>query len=63
MQHLLQIRKTCGNPEAFAKLFSHEQFSIAKTSNLAIRDAMDRVHMLIGDFSAADERDTQSARG
>jgi hypothetical protein len=44
-------------------LLRHEQFPIAKGNNFAIRNPIDRVHMLVGDLAATDERDPQDARG
>lgn len=54
-QHLIQIGKALGNAEAFAKLSRRQQFSIAQTYNPAIRNSMNRVHVLVGDFTAADD--------
>jgi hypothetical protein len=58
----LQIRKTCRNPKAFAKLPRHEQFPIANRYDFAIGNAMNRVHMLVSNLAATDDRDSQGAR-
>ena len=58
-QHFSQIEEMFGNAEAFAKLPSHERFLIANSHDLAIRDAMDRLHMLVGDLSATDYGDAK----
>jgi hypothetical protein len=44
-------------------LLGHEQFPIAKGDNLAIRNPMNRMYVLVGDLAASDERDPQDARG
>jgi hypothetical protein len=38
-------------------LLGHEQFPIAKSDNFAVRNPMDRVHVLIGNLSAAEYGD------
>ena len=57
LQHLSQAGEALANAEAFAKLPRHEQFPIAKSHDLAIRDAMDGLHVLVGDLSTTDYGD------
>jgi len=40
----------------------HEQLPITNGDDLAIRDAMDSMSMIIGNIAATDERDPQGAR-
>ena len=62
-QHFRYIGKALRNVNALPQLLRHEQFPIAKGNNFAIRNPIDRVHMLVGDLAATDERDPQDARG
>ncbi len=59
LQRFSPIGEALANAEAFAKLPSHERFLIANSHDLAIRDAMDRLHMLVGDLSATDYGDAK----
>jgi len=40
-------------------LLRHEKFPIAKGNNFAIRNPMDGLDMLIGNFAATDDGDAQ----
>jgi hypothetical protein len=57
VEHFLQIRKAHSNPTAFTQLLGHERFPIAKSDDFTIRNAMDGLHMLIGDLPATDYGD------
>src|SRR5947207_772963 len=59
LHHLLRIRKTCRDPKAFPQLLCHQRFLIAQGYNLALRNPMDRVDVLVGDFAATDYRYTE----
>ena len=61
MQHLLQIGETSGNPKALAKLVSHVWFPIANHHNLAVRNAMNGLNMLVGNLSTTDYRYTEQS--
>ena len=62
LQHFSQIGKTCGNSEALPQLLRHERFPIANRHNLAIRNAMNGLNMLVGNLSATDYRDPEHER-
>jgi hypothetical protein len=57
LQHFRQLRKACRNPKTFPQLLRHERFPIAKSDNFTIRNAMDRLHMLVRNLSATDDSD------
>jgi hypothetical protein len=57
-QHFLRIGKAFRDIETLGQLFGHEQFLIASGYNLAIRNAMDRRHMLVGNLAAPDDTDS-----
>jgi hypothetical protein len=59
VQHFLQIRKAHSNPTALTQLLGHERFPIAKSDNFAVRNAVDGLHMLVGDLATADEGDAK----
>ena len=59
LQHFLQIGKAFRNAKALPQLLRHEQFPIANGYNPAIRNPMDGLHMLIGNFAATDDGDCQ----
>src|SRR5438034_7982993 len=59
LQHFLQIGKAFRNAKAAPQLLRHEQFPIAKGNNFAIRNPMNRLHMLVGNFAATDYRDAK----
>src|SRR5437868_7952816 len=52
LQHLLRIGKTCRDPKAFPQLLCHQRFPIANRYNLAVRNAMNGLNMLVGTLSA-----------
>jgi hypothetical protein len=58
LQHFTRIRKAHSDPTAFTQLLGHEQFPIAKSDNFTIKNAMDGLHMLIGNLSATDYADS-----
>jgi len=43
-------------------LLGHERFAIANGNDFAVRDPMNRRHMLVRNLAAAYKRDPQSAR-
>jgi hypothetical protein len=55
LQHFPQVGKTSGDSEAFTELFGHEEFTIADGNNAAIRDPMDGLDMLIGNFTTTND--------
>ena len=54
-KHFLHGRKAFRNTEPLAQLLGHEQLPIADRNDLAIRNPMDCMHMLIGNFAATDD--------
>src|SRR6266403_5347893 len=59
LQHRFQIGKAFRNAKAAPQLLRHEQFSIAKGNNFAIRNPVDGLHMLVGNLAATDYRDAK----
>jgi hypothetical protein len=59
VQHFLRIGKTRRNPTAFTQLSGHKRFAITKSDNFAVRNAMDRLDMLIGNLATADYGDAK----
>ena len=55
LQHFLNIGKTFRNPQSFPQLFGHEQFPITESRNLAIRNPMNGLNVLVGDLTAAND--------
>ena len=55
-EHLSRIGKTSRNAKTLAELPRHEQFPVADGHDLAVRNSMDRLNMLVRDLTAADER-------
>jgi hypothetical protein len=41
--------------ETFAQLLRHKRFAITETHDLAVREALNRLDMLVGDLAATDD--------
>jgi hypothetical protein len=53
-EHLGQVGKALRHVYSLTQLSGHEQFSIAKGYNRAIRNPSDSLHVLISHFAATD---------
>ena len=58
-QHFRRVGKTGRDAKAFAELAGHQHFAIAERHDLAAGDAPAGEHMLVGNFSAADDGDAR----
>src|SRR6266516_6852679 len=61
-EHFVNIGKALRNAKTFTELPGHERFQIAESNNTATGNSTDRFHVLVRNFAATDERDSQGHR-
>jgi len=59
LQHFAEVGETLGNTETFAQLFGHQQFAVTERHDFAIGHAVNGQDVLVGNFAATDDGNTQ----
>ena len=61
-QHFTGIRVAVWDSKPFRQLPGHQHFPVAHRHHPAVRDARDRVHVLVGYLAATDEGNPERLR-